>query len=393
MYRPSRPPFLLILGILLPAMLVLGIWLGGHPSVLPEPVRDTLVADTEGRLIDEALDIIERDFYKEVDRRKLANESVKAAVEALDDRFSTYFDPATFRRFLESTQGEFSGVGLTVAEAQRGLVVREVFDGSPAKRAGIRSGDVIVEVDGRSIAGKSSEVSTALIKGEPGTTVALTLERADGKETKRVERARVEVPVVESNMRRQGGRRIAQVRLSSFTSGSHGALRGEIDQRLEEGAEGLVLDLRGNGGGLLNEAVLVSSIFVPDGTVVSTRGRSRPERVLKAAGSAIDEDVPVAVLVDRGSASASEIVAGALQDRDRGQVVGTETFGKGVFQEIEQLSNGGALDITVGQYYTPNGTNLGGRGIRPDVEARDDRDTPQDEALRAALRTVSGELR
>ena len=156
-------------------------------------------------------------------------------------------------------------------------------------------------------------------------------------------------------MERSGGKQIAHVRLSSFTSGAHGELRQAIDRLLERGADGIVLDLRNNGGGLLNEAVLVSSIFVDDGTIVSTRGRKRPRRVFEATGDAIDSDVPVVVLVNGESASASEIVAGALQDRDRAEVVGTRTFGKGVFQEVRRLSNGGALDITVGEYFTPEG--------------------------------------
>ena len=148
-----------------------------------------------------------------------------------------------------------------------------------------------------------------------------------------------------------------------------------------------MLDLRDNGGGLLNEAVQVSSIFIPDGRIVSTKGRARPERVYDATGGAIDTDIPVVVLVNNRSASASEIVTGALQDRKRATVVGTRTFGKGVFQEIEPLSNGGALDITVGEYFLPSGRNLGGggvsrgSGVKPDVYAKDNPKTPKDEAL------------
>ena len=175
-------------------------------------------------------------------------------------------------------------------------------------------------------------------------------------------------------------------------------MRQAVDRLLDRGAEGVVLDLRDNGGGLLNEAVLVSSIFVDDGTIVSTRGRSRPRRVFEATGNAIDSDVPVVVLVDGESASASEIVAGALQDRERAKVVGTRTFGKGVFQEVRRLSNGGALDITVGEYYTPDGRNLGGggvekgAGIQPEIKARDDAKTEaRDEALEVAVEAVARE--
>jgi carboxyl-terminal processing protease len=154
-----------------------------------------------------------------------------------------------------------------------------------------------------------------------------------------------------------------------------------------------VLDLRGNGGGLLSEAVLVSSIFVEDGEIVSVRGRSRPERSENAKGDAIDEDVPMIVLVDGGSASASEIVTGALRDTGRATVVGTNTFGKGLVQEVEPLSNGGYLDLTVANYYLPSGKTIGKGGLEPEVKAKDDPDTDRDEALPIALDALLEESR
>jgi carboxyl-terminal processing protease len=205
----------------------------------------------------------------------------------------------------------------------------------------------------------------------------------------------VDIPVVESDMQRSGGEKIGHVRLSGFTSGAHGEVGAAVKKLLGQGADGIVLDLRDNGGGLLNEAVLVSSIFIPEGRIVSTKGRSRPERVYNAAGGAIDTEVPVVVLVNRNSASASEIVTGALQDRKRATVVGTRTFGKGVFQEVEQLSNGGALDITVGEYFLPSGRNIGGGGVKkgdgiaPDVKAADDPKTKPDEALERAVKVAA----
>jgi carboxyl-terminal processing protease len=182
------------------------------------------------------------------------------------------------------------------------------------------------------------------------------------------------------------------VRLTSFTSGCHAAVRGEIDRLLRQGAKGIVFDLRGNGGGLLEEAVLVSSIFVEDGLIVSTDGRTKPRRELKAAGGAIDPTLPVVVLVDGGSASASEIVTGALRDRHRATLVGTRTYGKGVFQEVETLSNGGALSLTVGEYFLPSGENISHKGITPAVRARDLPRTRRDEALPKALETLRGKV-
>jgi carboxyl-terminal processing protease len=390
--RRSLVPLLLIL---LPVMLFAGIWLGGHPENLPDPVRDTLVADSQGRVFEEALDTIERDYYREVDRDELLDQSLERAVGSLDDRFSHYFAPRDYTDFQAATEGKFEGVGMTVEEVERGLRVLTVYEGSPAARGGLEPGDVITHVNGRSIAGQSSEESTTRIKGPAGTPVRLTVRSGGESRELTLRRAEVEIPVVEAEMRRSGGREIAHVRLAGFTSGAHGEVGEAVRRLLKEGADGVVLDLRDNGGGLLNEAVMVSSIFIPDGKIVTTRGRSRPEQVYEASGDAIDEDIPVVVLVNDRSASASEIVTGALQDRDRATVVGTRTFGKGVFQEIEPLANGGALDITVGEYFLPSGRNLGGggvsrgAGVSPDVQAEDDPKTPRDEALLAALREAA----
>jgi carboxyl-terminal processing protease len=390
-----RRRLLPIVVLLLPLVLAAGIWLGGHPENLPDPVRDTLVADSEGRVFEEALDTIQRDYYREVDRDELLDESLERAVGSLDDRFSHYFAPRDYTDFQAATEGKFEGVGMTVEEVERGLRVLTVYDGSPADRGGLKPGDVITHVNGKSIAGQSSEESTTRIKGPAGTPVRLTV-RTDGDARElTLRRAEVEIPIVKAEMRKSGGRRIAHVQLAGFTSGAHGEVGDAVRKLLKQGADGVVLDLRDNGGGLLNEAVMVSSIFIPDGKIVTTRGRSRPEQVYEATGGAIDTDIPVVVLVNDRSASASEIVTGALQDRDRATVVGTRTFGKGVFQEIEPLPNGGALDITVGEYFLPSGRNLGGGGVsrgggvEPDVKAEDDPDTPRDEALLAALREAA----
>jgi carboxyl-terminal processing protease len=394
-----RRSFTPLVVVLLPIVLLVGLWLGAHPDNLPGFVGDALGVDSQGRLYDEALDTIADNYYRSVDKDALLDAGLTAGVKSLDDRFSAYFNPKTYKEFEEATQGAFEGVGLSVAEVERGLRVLTVFDRSPAKTAGIRARDVITGVDGESLAGKTAEQATALIKGPAGTAVTLMV--ATGKQaprTLKLHRARVDVPVVESEMREQGGTKVAHVRLSGFTSGAHGDVRKAVDALLDKGADGVVLDLRDNGGGLLNEAVLVSSIFVGDGTIVSTKGRNRPRRVFEATGDPIDADVPVVVLVNGQSASASEIVAGALQDRERAEVVGTRTFGKGVFQEVRQLSNGGALDITVGEYFTPKGRNLGGGGVKkgagiePEIKARDDAATEnRDEALEVALKTVARE--
>ena len=248
----------------------------------------------------------------------------------------------------------------------------------------------------RQIAGVPSDVATAKIKGPSGTKVRLTVLKKKGakKRTLTIVRERIEVPITDGRLETVNGVKLGVAQLATFSSGAHGQLRDEIDGLLKKGAKGIVLDLRNNGGGLLQEGVLVASIFVPEGeTVVSTDGRSRPKRVLDATGDPIDADIPVSVLVNRGTASASEIVAGALRDQKRATIVGTRTFGKGVFQELESLANGGALDITVGRYFLPSGENISDKGIQPTVRAKDDPDTREDEGVETALRALSAKVK
>jgi len=384
-----------LLVVLVPVALIVGIYWGGHPDHLPGFARNTLVADTQGRLYQEAVDEIHRDYYKPVDRDQLLDTSIGAAVASLKDPFSHYFSPRNYDDFEADTEGRFQGVGMTVSQVKQGLRIEQVYDHSPAARGGLRAGDLIVSVNGTPLAGKSSDQSTNLIKGPAGTSVRLGVKSEGRLRQLTLKRQEVNIPVVESKLKRYHGAKIAWVHLAGFTAGAHGEVDTAVRDLLRKGAKGVVFDLRQNGGGLLDEAVQVASIFVPDGRIVSTRGRSRPEHVYNATGRSISTKVPVAVLVDGHTASASEIVTGALQDHKRAVVVGTHTYGKGVFQEIERLSNGGALDITVGEYFTPNGRNLGGGGVRkgagitPDIKASDNPKTKPDEALQAALKAVA----
>jgi carboxyl-terminal processing protease len=369
--------------------LVAGLYLGGHPELLPGPVRDAFVEEDRA-LRAEVMDTIQDNFFRPVDEAKLDDASLKGIVDSLEDPYSAYISPNEASAFQESVSGEFEGVGMTVEKDERGLRVLEVFNGSPAAGGGIDKGDIILGVNGRSIAGLSSQVATGRIKGPAGTSVRLEVftPGADDTRSVRVKREKIEVPVTRSRIVERDGRKLGVVELRGFSSGAHGVLRREIDKLLDRGAEGIVLDLRGNGGGLLSEAVLVSSIFIEDGKIVSVRGRSRAERTESAKGDAIDAGVPVVVLVDGGSASASEIVTGALRDRKRATVVGTNTFGKGLVQEVEPLSNGGYLDLTVANYYLPSGRTIRKNGLEPQVRAKDDPDTKRDEALPVALDTL-----
>jgi carboxyl-terminal processing protease len=391
MPRPLRAA-LILLALL--AFLAGGTWLGGHPQHLPESIRGPFV-DEQTAFVSEAVNVVQKRYYRKVPRKQLADSAIKGVVDNLHDRFSAYFTPREYKRFREIQDSSFSGVGISVIEDPLGLRVAEVFDKSPAKRAGIERDDIIIAADGRSLKGKTSNQSTGLIRGRSGTEVSLRIRRSKKKVlTKKVMRATVSVPVVASRLKTVGGKKLGVVRLAQFSSGAHAEVYAALQRLLKKGAKGFVFDLRDNGGGLVDEAQLITSAFLTDGPIVTTRGRSVRERTLNATGEPIVPKAPVVVLVNRSTASASEIVAGALQDRKRATIVGTKTFGKGVFQQVLELSNGGALDITAGQYFTPSGRNLGGKGVKtgagiePEVRAADKRKTRRDEALDVALREL-----
>jgi carboxyl-terminal processing protease len=373
--------------------LVIGIYLGGHPGTLPGPIRDTFVEEDRA-VRAEVVKTIEDNFYKPVDKSKLDDAALKGIVDSLQDPYSHYLTPDEAKALRESISGEFEGVGMSVEKDARGLRVQNVFDGSPAKQAGIRDQDLILSVNGRSIAGLSSDLATGRIKGPAGTSVELEVFTPGASDTRsvRLKRERITVPVATGKLVEKDGHKLGVVHLTTFSSGAHAAVRRQVKKLLGEGAQGIVLDLRGNGGGLLSEAVLVASVFIEDGKIVSVRGRERSNRTEDAEGDAIDPSIPVAVLVDGGSASASEIVTGALRDRHRATVVGTNTFGKGLVQEVEPLSNGGYLDLTVANYYLPGGKTISTRGLKPQVRAVDKPRTARDEALPVALDVLAAKL-
>ena len=381
------------------AFLAAGLYLGGHPRDLPEPLRDIFVAEPSG-LVAEAAEAIEGNYYRNVGPEELGNSSLQGMVRQLrksnkEDRYSEYFSQEKLESFNQEIEGRFSGIGLSVIGVKQGLRVAQVFKHSPADAAGIEPGDTIVSVEGESIAGQNSTEATKKIKGPEGTKVTIGVrDRKSGKVRElTIVRAEVSLPNVSGSVKTVGGKKLGYVRLLSFSEGAHALLANAVKKVEKEGAEGIVLDLRHNPGGLLDEAILCASLFLPeDETVVITKSRTQGESVHKTSAGRVT-DLPVVVLIDGGTASAAEILAAALADDEGATTVGTRSYGKGLFQEEQSLSNGGALKLSVGAFFTPKGVNLASsHGIHPDVKAKDDLRTPADEAKQRAFGVLAGQV-
>lgn len=385
------------LGVALIAFLCAGLWLGGHPSYLPGFVRERFVS-SPAQLTGEAAEVIQDNYWRSVGSTELSNASLQGMVRELrrryKDRFSDYFSPESLAAFDEQIEGHFSGIGVTINPVKRGLETVKVFPRSPAAEAGIKPGEVIVSVEGKAIAGEEETAVTERIKGPEGTQVTIgVLDPKTGKVRKEtLTRAEIELPNVSSAVKTVEGRKVGYIRLLSFSDGVDKMLENAVRKVEKEGAEAIVLDLRGNPGGLLEEAVRSASVFLPEGeVVVSTKSRTQGDSVHKTVGGNLPAR-PLVVLIDRGTASAAEILTAALADDGEATVVGTRSYGKGVFQETQDLSNGGALKLTVGEYFTPKGVNLArSHGIHPSVHVSDDPHTVPDEAKERALEVAASQ--
>jgi carboxyl-terminal processing protease len=400
MKRPHRRVVVLLVGaVVAMAVLLAGIWLGGHPSDLPSLLRGSPFESRRNQTVTEqALNILTTRYYRPLNRSSLVDVGLSGMVASLDDRYSHYLDPRAYRARSEPPTQPPVGIGINVVAEPAGLRVVRVLEHSPAARAGLLPGDLIIKVGSTSLADRSEDFGSELIRGPAGTQVRLTFTRDDHQHVISVERAPIVVPVATWQMLVHQRVRIGYLKLTGFAEGAGDKLRADVRAALDAHAQALILDLRGNGGGLISEAINVASAFIARGEIMSAEERGRPRRVYMARGDAIAAEIPLVVLVDHGTASSAEIVTGALQDHGRAKVVGTQTYGKGVFQITERLINGGALDITIGQFFTPDGRNLGGGGARqgagitPNVYASDNSTTPNEGILAVGERTVAAEV-
>ncbi len=325
------------------------------------------------QLFSDIFSMIKSDYVEEIDDEKLLLDAVKGMLERLDPH-SAYLDPEMYREINIDTRGEFGGLGLEVTMEKGVIRVVAPIDGTPAQRAGVLRGDKIIRLEDDLVEGMSLDEAVNKMRGEPGTEVRLLIVREGQPEPFEItlQRAIIRLNSVVAELL-EG--RFGYIRISQFQPGTANEIQEQI--RLlsgvsVDGIEGLVLDLRNNPGGVLDSAVKVSDLFLRAGLIVTTKGRMRDADFSYTATPKIILDaVPMVVLVNSGSASASEIVAGALQDHKRALIMGEKTFGKGSVQTILPMNNGAALKLTTARYYTPMGRSIQASGIIPDIESSD----------------------
>jgi len=343
--------------------------------------------------LSQVYDVI-RQYYLWADKvsdTQLVQGAIRGMVQSLGDPYSTYFTPEEYAEWQQSLAGEYSGVGIEITIRNGWITVVTPLPGTPAEAAGIRPGDVILEVNGESTEGWTLEQASMHIRGPEGTLVTLKIRHPDGKvETLTIVRAKIKVEAVRSQY--FSDEKVGYVRILRFDEETPALVgRALFSFPLNE-LRGVVLDLRNNPGGLLSSAVEVASFFIDRGPIVRTRGPSFGERIYNSRGNSFP-NVPVAVLVNEGTASGAEIVAGAIQDYGVGVLVGRKTFGKGLIQEIVlQMPDGGVVKLTTGEYLTPKGREVQDVGLTPDIPVPEGKDTEEDLDLKAALEWLRAQV-
>jgi len=367
--QKKKAIFILSLGIML------GVFMGTCGSVFADKDNGEAVADGEVlpfedlRTFTEIFGRIKRDYVEPVSDKKLLEDAVRGMLSGLDPH-SAYLVAEEYQELKEGTTGQFGGLGIEVTMENGFIKVVSPIDDTPAQKAGIKTGDLIVRLDDKPVKGMTLPDAVKLMRGEPGSKILLTIVREGVDEPLKMTITRdiIKVKSVKSRMLEKG---YGYVRISSFQSGTGDGLKDALAALKKENGgklKGLVLDLRNNPGGVLNAAVEVSDAFLRSGLIVYTEGRiENSEMRFSAAPDDLIDDAPMVVLINAGSASASEIVAGALQDQKRAVIMGEKSFGKGSVQTILPTSNGAAVKLTTARYYTPSGRSIQAEGIEPDI--------------------------
>lgn len=336
----------------------------------------------------QAMHLIQNDYVEHMDNKTLVYGAIKGMVSELDPH-STFFDPDTLKEFREETEGEFGGLGITIGTRNKILTVIAPLEDTPAFRKGIKSGDQIIKIEGESTAGLTLHDAVKKLRGEPGTDVTITILRPSVKKPFDVTITRdvIKISSVKSNMVGD----IGYIRMIQFSSNISDGVRTALKEEEAKGAKGFILDLRNNPGGLLTEAINVSSLFLPASKiVVYTKDRNQVRQDFKSKMFSTKElDKPVILLVNGGSASASEIFTGAMQDYQRAIVMGTKTYGKASVQSVIPLADGSALKLTTAKYFTPNGRSINHIGIEPDIVVKPKKEETEESQELAEQKAVS----
>ena len=346
-------------------------------------------------LFSEVLEKIENEYVDEIDRAETMDAAINGVLQSLDP-YSGYMSPEVFKESREETSGEFGGLGIEVTMEAGVVKVITPIDDTPAAKAGVKAGDYIVKINGRQVQGKTLMEAVNLMRGPAGTPIEITIRREGLKKAKIIKIIR-EVIEVRSVISKQIQNKIGYIRLRAFNENSGSQLKNEISE-IEKNKKtvGYILDLRNNPGGLLSQAVKISDFFLNDGEIVSTNGRkSRENRKFFAQEGDKINGKPLIVLINNGSASAAEIVAGALQDQKRAVLLGEATYGKGSVQSIIPLKNKGAIRLTVSRYYLPSGKSISEVGVIPDIKIEEEGEdfsinTDTDNQLNYAVKLLIG---
>ncbi|AFY54479.1 C-terminal processing peptidase-2 [Rivularia sp. PCC 7116] len=301
--------------------------------------------------------------------KQQAYKSIREMLKKLDDPYTRFMDPKEFKNMQVDTSGELTGVGITIGldEETKKLTVIAPLEDTPAFKAGILAKDVITKIDGKSTEGMDTSEAVTLIRGEPGSKVKLTISRNGKEKDYLITRAKIEIHPVDYSVKQTPAGKTGYIRLKTFSANASKEMREAIRDLEKKNVDGYVLDLRNNPGGLLFSSIEIARMWLKDGTIVSTIDRKGVVEKEAANGRSLTEK-PLVVLVDKGSASASEILSGALQDNKRAVLVGSKTFGKGLVQSVRPLYDGSGVAVTIAKYHTPSGKDINKAGIKPDIK-------------------------